>query len=83
MKADPLFTPFNLANINRVQVSLFRQFFLTQSRSVAALADGIAQDFKLLRFAWHHLAGKQEAGEPDTPNMGLFFQLTVDKDNLE
>lgn len=72
MKADPLFSPLDLADINRMQVGLFRQFFLAQSRRVAALANGIAQDFKLLRFAWHQLPAEQEGEKSDTPNTGLF-----------
>lgn len=72
MKADPLLSPLNLTDINGMQIGLFRQPLLTQARCLAVFANGITQNFKLFRFAWHHFTAKQEGKKSDTPNMGLF-----------
>ena len=53
MKANPLLTTFNLANVNWVKVSFFSQRFLTQTRLYAVVANGVAENFKLLRLARH------------------------------
>lgn len=53
MKANPLLTTFNLANVNWMKVSFFSQLFLSQARQFAVLANGIAENFKLLRLARH------------------------------
>ena len=48
MKADPLFTTFNFTDIDRMQVGLFSQLFLTQTCHDAVLENGFAKKFKLL-----------------------------------
>lgn len=48
METDPLLAAFHLANINRMQLGFFSQFFLAQARLSAALADGVPENFKLL-----------------------------------
>ena len=53
VKADPLLATFNLANVNRMKVGFFGQLFLTQTRLYAVLANGVAENFKLLELARH------------------------------
>ena len=53
MKANPLLAAFNLANVNWMKVGFFSQLFLTQARLYAVLANGVAENFKLLRLARH------------------------------
>ena len=53
MEADPLLATFNFANINWMKVGFFGQLFLAQARLYAVLANGIAENFKLLRLARH------------------------------
>ena len=75
VKADPLLSPFNFANINRMQISLFRQLFLTHSNLVAVFPNGVSKRFKVLSRACHSGSGKQGGLELKTPNKGLFFRL--------
>ena len=53
MKANPLLTTFNLANVNWMKIGFFSQLFLIQASLYAVLANGIAENFKLLRLARH------------------------------
>ena len=75
MEADPLFPPFDLANVNRVQFRPLREFFLAQSLLFAGLPDGVAQDFEMFRFARHNPSAKHEGRVANTPNMGLFVHF--------
>ena len=40
MKANPLFAPLHFANINRMQVGLFRELLLAHLDGLAILANG-------------------------------------------
>jgi len=79
MKADPLLASFDFAHVHRVQVGLFGQLFLTQPGLTAVAANGIAEDFEMLRFARHDASRKQERGKSDTPNMGVFFLRSIER----
>ena len=72
VQADPLFSTFNFANINRMQVGFFGQTFLAQASMLAAVADGVTEDFQLARTR-HSFLGKQDRVKHDTPNMGVFL----------
>jgi hypothetical protein len=71
MKANPLFSPFYLANINRMQIRFFRQLFLTQFSRFAVFANRFAKNFEGL-LTRHSLLGKHCRVKLKTPNMGLF-----------
>jgi hypothetical protein len=47
------FSALNLADINRVQVSLFRQFFLAQARLLAAFTNAVAYQFPVFWLVEH------------------------------
>jgi hypothetical protein len=70
VQADPLLSPLDFTDVNRVQAEFFRQLFLTHASLVTAYPDGISQDFKLTRTR-HSLSGKQDRRKLETPNMGL------------
>ena len=72
MKAYPLFTAFNFADINRMQVGLFGQFFLAQAGLVAVSPNGVTEGFEILSRTRHSGSAKQGGLELRTPNMGLF-----------
>ena len=72
MKADPLFAPLNLADINRVQIRLLRQFFLAHANPSPAITDCFAKNLELLWTTRHSASQKQEQRNPNTPNMGVF-----------
>lgn len=61
---------FNVADENRGQVSLLRQFFLTQARAPSLLTKALSQDFAMLRYG-HAAVHKQEAENPSI-NYTLF-----------
>ncbi len=82
VKAYPLLSPFNFAYINRMQVGLFRQLFLTHADLVAVSPNGVSKSFKILSQARHNCLGKQGRLELKTPNMGLFFRLTAPANDL-
>ena len=42
MKTNPLFSTFDLADIDRMQFGFFRQFFLTQTRFFAVSSNGVS-----------------------------------------
>jgi len=71
VKANPLFSPFNFSNIDRMQICLFSQFLLAQVGLLSVTSDRITQDFKLARARHDHVA-KHVHGFARTPNMGLF-----------
>jgi hypothetical protein len=71
MKANPLFATLHFADINRMQIRFFRQFFLTQLGRFAILANGFAKNFKDL-LTRHSLLGNHCRVKLKTPNMGLF-----------
>jgi hypothetical protein len=72
VQADPLFTAFNLADVNRMQIGLFGQPFLAHPYGLAAVSDGLTQDFQLARTR-HSSLRKQDRAKLNTPNMGLFL----------
>ena len=82
VQADPLFSTFNFANINRVQVGFFGQTFLAQTSQLAAVADGVTEDFQLARTR-HSFLGKQDCPKHDTPNMGLFLSCTFSGERVK
>jgi hypothetical protein len=82
MKTNPLLSPFYFSNINWVQVSLFRQFLLTHADLITVFPNGIPKNFKVLSCACHSLPRKQGGLRLRTPNMGLFFPLTIPLENL-
>ena len=45
VQANPLFSAFNFADINRMQTGLFSQFFLTHASLFAIFTNGITQNF--------------------------------------
>jgi hypothetical protein len=78
VKTDPLFSAFNFANVNRVQIGFFRELFLAQANFFSAISDGVAQDFQLSRTR-HNPLGEQDRRNLRTPNMGLFFLACIGK----
>ena len=63
MKADPLLSPFHFADINRVQVGFFRQYFLAHARLGAKFPDAIPQNFEILSRSCHRVSAKQWGGK--------------------
>lgn len=72
VQTDPLFATFDLADVNRMQIGLLRECFLTHACSFAVLSNRIAKDFEILFRARHKHLRKQEAAPCNTPNMGVF-----------
>ncbi len=75
MEADPLLAALDLAYIDRMQLSLFRQLFLAHPGLVAVLPDRRTEDFELLSGVRHSPPKEQEDGKWNTPNMGVFLRL--------
>jgi len=82
VQADPLFSTFNFANINRMQVGFFGQTFLAQTSLLAAVADSVTEDFQLARTR-HSVSGKQDRAKHDTPNMGVFLSCTFSGESVK
>ena len=82
VKADPLFSTFNFANINGMQVGFFSQTFLAQTNLLTAIADGVTEDFQLARTR-HSVSGKQDRAKHDTPKMGLFLSCTFSGERVK
>lgn len=72
MKTDPLLTAFDLADVNRMKIGLFRQFFLAHASSVAVFSDRLSKDFEMWFWPRHGCLEKQEGEQANTPNMGSF-----------
>ena len=72
VKADPLFAPFDLAYVNGVKISLFRQFLLAQASPVAMASDRLPKNSEMWFWPRHDHSEKQEGEQANTPNMGLF-----------
>jgi hypothetical protein len=72
VQTDPLLAAFDFSHINRVQISLFRKFFLGHTNPFAAIPYDVAQNFQLSRTR-HGLSAKQDQRNERTPNMGLFY----------
>jgi len=71
VQANPLLSAFDFADINRMQVGFFCQFFLAHADMLPAIPNGVTQDFQLSRTR-HSFLAKHECAETRTPNMGLF-----------
>lgn len=71
--AGSFLASFQLANVNRVQVSFFRQFFLAKLGALSKSANGFADDLLVSQGFRHAVSGKQEAGEINTVYSTLFF----------
>jgi hypothetical protein len=56
-----------------MQISLFRQFFLTQFDVFSVSANGLANYFLMSQGLGHAFLGKQEVGRKNTVNSPLFF----------
>ncbi len=72
MKTNPLLTALDLADVNRVQIGLFGQFFLAHAGSVAVFSDGFSKDSEMWFGPRHGCSEKHEGEQANTPNMGLF-----------
>ncbi len=69
------FTPaLNFAEINGVQIRLFRQFFLTHSGIFAVFADCFANFFLMGRMCCHSSLGNQQSAGMNT-RLNLLFIL--------
>jgi hypothetical protein len=77
VQADPLLTPFNLSDIDRVQIRFFRQLFLAEASLGPATADRGPKGLELLSGRRHSPERKQESAKRNTPNMGALFLLAV------
>jgi hypothetical protein len=64
-----LLTAFNSADIIRVEISLFREPFLTQMQPFPFFADGGTKNNAVIR-RWHSLKGKQGLPHISTPLNG-------------
>jgi hypothetical protein len=71
VQANPLLSAFDFADINRMQVGFFRQFFLAHADMLPAIPNGVTQDFQLSRTR-HSFLAKHESAKTRTPKMGLF-----------
>lgn len=67
---------FQFAHINRVQVGLLRQFFLTQLGALSETANRFADNFLMSQGFCHAFSGKQEASETNTVHSPLFLSCT-------
>ncbi len=72
VQTDPLLAAFDFADVNRMQIGLFRERFLAHSCLIAVVTDRFAKDFEMLLGPRHGHSGKQDAEPGNTPNMGLF-----------
>jgi hypothetical protein len=63
MEAYPLLTPFNLAHVNGMQLSLFRQLLLAHASLRAVSADRGPESSELLSRARHSPQKEQEDGK--------------------
>ena len=70
--AGGFFAPFQLANIDRVQISFLGQFFLTQLGTLSETANAFADNFLMSQGFGHAYSGKQEAAGKNTVNSPLF-----------
>jgi hypothetical protein len=73
VKADPLLSAFNFANINRMQIRLFSQFFLAHADLLAVFANGISKNFKIVSRACHNLEESKAALNLEHPTWVYFF----------
>jgi len=69
--------PFQFTDVNRMQVSLFRQFFLTHFGAPSEPANGFADDFRMSQRFGHAFSGKHEAGAKNTVHSPLFCSCHV------
>ncbi|MGA2801005.1 MAG: hypothetical protein ABSE97_01320 [Verrucomicrobiota bacterium] len=65
-----------------MQISLFRQFFLTQFDAFSVSANGLANYFLMSQGFGHASLGKQEVGRKNTVNSPLFFILLSFKERF-
>jgi hypothetical protein len=72
VKTDPLFATFDLADVNRMKIGLFRERFLAHACAIAVLSNRVAKGFEMFFRARHNCLREQEAEHRNTPNMGLF-----------
>jgi hypothetical protein len=83
MNTGRFLTAFQFANVNRMQVSFFRQSFLTHFGAFSESANSFADDFRMSQRFSHALSGKQEAGANDTVNSPLFCSCSFSATGLE
>jgi hypothetical protein len=82
MKTNPLFSALNLADINRMQVGLFGQLFLTHPDLLTMFPNGVPKNFELSRMR-HSLSADQDRSKVRTPNMGLFSTCHFQTKNVK
>lgn len=82
VQADPLFSPFNFSDVNRVQVGFFRKPFLAQASFLATVANSVTENFQLAQRR-HTALAEQGRAKQDTPNMGLFLSCTLPGKGVE
>ena len=75
MHAHRLFAPLDFADIDRVQLRLFREFFLRQRGALAVFPNCFTDDFAMLVGFRHRCVGNQGWGGTDTVLNPLFFRL--------
>ena len=83
MNTGRFLASFQFANVNRMQVSFFRQSFLTHFGALSEPANGFADDFRMSQRFSHALSGKQEAGANNTVNSPLFCSCNFSTTALE
>jgi hypothetical protein len=83
MNTGRFLASLQFANVNRMQVSFFRQSFLAHFGALSEPANGFADDFRMSQRFSHALSGKQEAGANDTVNSPLFCSCSFSTRGLE
>ncbi len=75
MEADPLLAALHFADIDRVEIGFFRQFFLTHFGLFAVFSDRLTKNFAMLRNAGHTPQVEQEGRPENYTQHGCIFVL--------
>jgi hypothetical protein len=77
VQANPLLPALDFANINGVEIGLFRQFFLAHFGAFAVLSDAFSNDFALVLNARHSREGEQNSRSENHTQHGFIFVLAI------
>ena len=81
MNTDGLFSAFNLTEINRMQVGLFRQFFLAHFSRFAVLSDGFSNHL-LMWQTFRHAYYASKKPMRMTHCITFYFSLALSADGV-